>query len=141
MRSQLALAGLALLILAPTAADAQIVGPELFPERGAPGAFEAPGYYGTYWGSFSYGSIRVGSAYASPFGAGYGYGYGPFTMPGYGAALYRPGFSVPGYTYGRGYYGTYPAPVNGYVLPVAPPPIGLYAPGLGAPPLAPEPLH
>lgn len=141
MRAPITLAGLALLALAPTNVDAQdFVDLAPYPMRG-PGAYQAPGYYGTYWGSFGYGSIRVGSAYASPFGAGTGYGYGPFTMPGYGAALYRPGFSVPGYTYGRGYYGTYPAPVNGYVLPVAPPPIGLYAPGYGAPPVVPGPLR
>jgi len=92
--------------------------------------FAAPGYYGTTFGSPSFGLTRTYTSFSSP-GPGYGYGYAPYgLLPGrYGVGLWRPGFVAPGYVYGASYYDTFAIPS----APAPAPPIGLYAPGFGAP--------
>jgi len=100
---------------------------------GANSAYGAPGLYGMSYGVPSYGVPRTYSAFSSPYGAGYGYGYPPYGyMPGkYGVDLWRPGFTVPGYTYGRSTaYRTFP--VVTWPVPAGyGPPVGNYAPGFG----------
>ena len=89
--------------------------------------------YGTSWGVASYGVPRTYTTFSSPYGLGYGYGlpnYG--VLPGrFGAGLWRPGLTTPGYTYGSAYgYNTFPYPYK----PGGPkygPPIGIYAPAFG----------
>jgi len=96
------------------------------------GIFAAPGYYGTSYGSPSFGMPRTYSEFSSPYGAGYGYGLAPYGLPPgkFGVGLWRPGFVAPGYGYGASYYQTYSVPYttatgfNG-------PPMGVYAPGFG----------
>jgi len=93
--------------------------------------FAAPGYYGTTYGAASFGMTRTYSVYSSSYGLGYGAGYAPYGLPPgrYGVGLWRPGIVSPGYVYGASYYGTFAVPG----APAPPPPIGLYAPGFGAP--------
>lgn len=97
--------------------------------------YAAPGNYATSLGVPSFGWPRTYTEFSSPYGAGYGYGYYPYTvLPGYyGVRLWRPGFSVPGYLYGAGYYATASTPGMPLTGPV-PPSIGAYAPGFGPPP-------
>ncbi len=102
------------------------------------GYYASTGYYGTSWGYPSMGYPRTYSVYTSPYGVGYGYGYGPSSiLPGYGVGLWRPGYSIPGYTYSGSYYGMYPARywptwnggspwIGGYGGPV-----GVYSPYMG----------
>ena len=95
--------------------------------------YGAPGYYGTSYGSASYGVPRLTTGYSSPYGPGFAYGYGPsgFASNKYGVGLWRPGFATAGYVYGAGYsYRTFPAstwPVPSGIGP----PFGMYAPGFG----------
>jgi len=99
------------------------------------GAFEAPGYYGTSWGTASFGVPRTYSEFSSPWGVGYGYGYAPYGfLPGkYGVGLWRPGaLMAPGYLYGAPNYQTFAVPYNANSTAWVPP-IGLYAPTFGAP--------
>ena len=102
------------------------------------GYYTAPGYYGTSFGSPSYGSVRTYTAFSSPYGGGYGNGYAPYgLLPGrYGVGLWRPGFVSPGYTYGASYYSyrTFPVPYPGSPASVVQTPgIGAYAPAYGPP--------
>ena len=102
-----------------------------------PGYYQARGYYGTSWGSSSFGYVPNYTAFASPSGPGYGFGYGyaPFATPAYpyGARLWKPGYSLPGYVYGASYYNGYLAPYNPSIY-TYPAPIGIYAPGFGPAP-------
>ena len=131
MRRRLGVAligGACLLLAAP--ARSQVV-----PTAGP--IYSAPGNFGMAWGFPSYGLARTYSNFSSPFGGvAYGYGLNPYGLvPGpYGATLWRPGFSVPGYSYGTGYYGyrTYPIAV-GPTSPIPGPPVGYYAPYFGPP--------
>ena len=124
----------AVLALLPGPARAQVVaGGAMNPYR-INGYYAAPGLYGMSFGSPSAGLTRTYTSFSSPYGAGYGYGYAPYGMlPGrYGVGLWRPGFVAPGYAYGASYYRSFalPAAVTG-VTPLAPPPVGVYAPGFG----------
>lgn len=98
------------------------------PASGGPEAprrfFVAPGYYGMAYGTPSYGYPRTYSEYSSSFAGGYGAGYAPYgILPGpFGVALWRPGFSAPGYVYGASYYYTFSYP------PTPPPPLPPSAP-------------
>jgi hypothetical protein len=97
------------------------------------GFFEAPGFYGTSYGTASYRVPRTYSEFASPFGVGYGYGYAPYGMISgrYGVGLWRPGTVAPGYVYGAAYYQTWAVPYSaGSTVPL--PSIGLYAPAFGS---------
>lgn len=93
--------------------------------------YAAPGYYGVGVGYPSYGMVQTYSVFSSPYGAGYGYGYPPYgVLPGrYGVNLWRPGFTSPGYSYGAGFYRTFP--VVTYPPSMSYPPVGVYASGLG----------
>jgi hypothetical protein len=114
-------------------ARAQLYG-QMVGQSGLAPYYQAPGNFSTTWGVPSFGIPRTYSQFASPYGAGYGFGYYPYTvLPGYyGARLWRPGFAVPGYFYGAGYYGTVSTPyrplTNGMAVP-----FGYYAPGFGPP--------
>lgn len=88
--------------------------------------YAAPGFFGTTYGSASFGLARTYSSFASPYGLGYGYGYAPYRiLPGsHGAGIWTPGAVAPGYAY----YGTFPVyPDVDRVLPG----IGAYAPAFG----------
>ncbi len=116
-------------ILASASADAQVVsGPEPFRLNGY---FAAPGYYGTMYGSASYGMPRTYTSFSSPYGLGYAYGYAPYgLLPGrFGVGLWRPGDAAPGYAYGTSYYNTFAIPG----APATAPPFGVYAPAFGPP--------
>lgn len=97
---------------------------------------EAPGGYGTSWGTPSFGSVRTYSEFTSPYGQGYGHGYPPSSiLPGpFGAGIWSPGSSAASTfdtsTASRFSYRTFQVPyVKGSTNPV--PPIGVYAPTLG----------
>ena len=99
--------------------------------------YGAPGYFGTSYGTASYGVPRLSSSFNSPYGVGYGGGYPAVGfLPGrFGSDLWRPGFSTSGYVYGAPTsYRTFPVRVwpapTGYG-----PGIGAYAPGFGPAPL------
>lgn len=94
--------------------------------------YGAPGFYGTSYGTASYGVPRLTSAYSSPFGPGYGNGY---STGRYGVGLWRPGFATGGYVYGApGAYRTFPA--STWPVPSGSGPMfGAYAPGFGPPPV------
>lgn len=104
---------------------------------GANSVYGAPGYYGTSFGTASYGVPRTYSTFNSPYGVGYGYGYPtPGFLPGrYGVNLWRPGYAAPGYLYGAPTgYRTFPVRTWPAPTPYGPP-FGVYAPGFGpAPP-------
>lgn len=95
------------------------------------GYLAAPGLYGMSYGSPSYGVPRTYTAFNSPMSPGYGFGYAPYgLLPGrYGVGLWRSGFVAPGYVYGASSYQTFAAPGAPGPLP----PVGIYAPGFGAP--------
>ena len=107
---------------------------------GAYSVYGAPGFYGTSYGTASYGVPRTFTAFNSPYGVGYGLGYPtPGFLPGkYGSNLWRPGLAAPGYLYGAPTaYRTFPIRV--WSGPTAyGPPIGVYAPSLGP---APPPMY
>jgi hypothetical protein len=97
---------------------------------------EAPGGYGTSWGTPSFGSVRTYSEFASPYGQGYGHGYPPSSiLPGpYGAGIWSPGSPAASVldtsTASKFSYRTFQVPyVKGSRNPV--PPFGVYAPGFG----------
>jgi len=94
----------------------------------------APGFYGVGYGIPSFGFPRTYSVFSSPYGGGYGYGYSPnLFLPGhYGVGLWRPGYAVPGYVYGAGYYRTFPVPYRPLV-PFVGPPLGYYGRAYGPP--------
>jgi hypothetical protein len=97
--------------------------------------YGAPGNYGMAWGYPSYGVGMTYSTFNAPNGLSYGYGLNPYGfLPGrYGVGLWRPGYSVPGYTYESSayqFYRTFPYTLRP-VMP--PPPVGAYAPGYGPP--------
>jgi hypothetical protein len=119
-------------LAAPASAVAQLPYPVT---DNAPPIYQAPGYYGTVYGSNSYKSIRTWSAYSSPFGVGYGYGYAPSTTPPgpWGVGIWNPGASTDlNAAYAPGQYRTYQAiPVPEY--PNYLPSFGYYAPGFGPP--------
>jgi len=119
---------IAAVVLTSASADAQVV--EATPLRLNP-YFSAPGYYGTSYGSATYGMPRTYTTFSSPFGVGYGYGYAPYGLaPGrFGVGLWRPGLVAPGYTYGASYYNTFAIPG----APAPAPPFGVYAPAFGPP--------
>jgi len=99
------------------------------------GYFEAPGFYGTSYGTASYKVPRTYSEFASPFGVGYGYGYAPYGLiPNrYGMGLWRPGaVEAKGMIYGASNYQTWEVPgaTAGGQIPL--PSIGLYAPAFGS---------
>jgi hypothetical protein len=127
---------LVVVLMATGPASAQIViqpGSTL-PAGGRAWWYAAPGYYGTMYGTASYGVPRTFTTFPS-WGSAYGVGYGPygFAPNGWGMGLWRPGVSVPGYTYGPAMYSTTLG--LGYPIPEGGPPIGAYAPALGpAPP-------
>jgi hypothetical protein len=102
--------------------------------RGPGTAFGAPGYFGMGYGVPSFGVPRTYSSFSSPYGGGYSYGYAPYgILPGrYGVGLWRPGVVAPGYVYGASFYRTIPVPYRPLV-PMASPPVGMYAPGFGPP--------
>jgi hypothetical protein len=105
----------------------------------------APGLYGMSYGFASYGMPQTYSVFSAYPGPSYGTNYPPYgILPGrYGVALWRPGFVAPGYVYGAAAFpydsyasGSYsyrtfavPSP-TGYAA-APPPPVGVYAPGLG----------
>jgi hypothetical protein len=132
------LAGLAVSLAAPVVAEAQTAA---IPVRVVPGYetahrfFAAPGYYGTSFGTPSYGVPRTYSSFSSPYGAGYGYGYAPYGyIPGpYGAGLWQAaGAGDPLFNASSHSYRTWAVPyVRGAAAIV--PPLGLYAPALGPP--------
>lgn len=98
-----------------------------------PAWVSAPGNYGTAYGYPAFGYPRTYTTFSSPYGGGYGYGYEPYGYVSnrYGVGLWRPGYTVPGYSYRSSYYWTYaPAPIRPPV-PAAFPPMGVYAPGFG----------
>ena len=98
------------------------------------GFYEAKGYYGTSYGSPSYGSVRAYSSFSSPFGAGMRYGYPPATiMPGWGAAIWRGGSNTAADQFAGSSrsYRTWAVPYVGST-PAGPlPPMGAYAPSYG----------
>jgi len=104
---------------------------------GAPGFYEAPGYYGTSFGVPSYGSVRGYSDFPSPFGVGYGYGYAPTrVLPGpYGAGIWRTGAQNPfeSYSPSTTSYRTFAMPFRPGPQPTAPA-FGVYAPAYGPKP-------
>jgi hypothetical protein len=135
MRQQLrALILAASLLFFTVTARAQVVAGTPTQYYGPATAFGAPGYYGMGWGAASFGMPRTYTAFSSPYGLGYSYGYSPYsTLPGpYGVGLWRPGVVAPGYIYGAAFYRTIPVPYRPLV-PVAAPPVGMYAPGFGPP--------
>jgi hypothetical protein len=96
--------------------------------------FASPGNFGTSYGFASYGVPRTFTTFSAFPGPAYGNNYPTYgVLPGrFGAGLWRRGFVAPGYVYGAPAYGTFPVPVSGVtVTPVAPPPIGVYAPRYG----------
>jgi hypothetical protein len=99
--------------------------------------FAAPGYYGMAWGTPSFGYPRTYSEFSSPYSSGFAAGYAPYgLLPGpFGVAMWRPGFSTPGYTYGASYYSTFSYPPDA-AAPIAP--VGAYAPSLGPGPYYPR---
>jgi hypothetical protein len=122
---------------APGSAAAAPVASSPAPAASASGSyFGTPGNYFVSWGVPSFGWPRTYSVFSSPYGAGYGYGYYPYmTVPGYyGFRLYRAGYIAEPNLYGGGIYST-----PGSFAPFLPvtlqirPPLGYYAPGLGAP--------
>ncbi|WP_422927315.1 hypothetical protein [Singulisphaera sp. PoT] len=127
-RLRIGFAALAAMILASASAEAQVVAPS--PVRLNP-YLAAPGYYGTTYGTASYGMKRTYTEFSSPYGAGYGYGYAPYALvPGkFGVGLWRPGLVGPGYVYGAARYDTFAIPG----APAPAPPLGVYAPAFGAP--------
>ncbi|GAC1343716.1 MAG: hypothetical protein NVSMB14_07790 [Isosphaeraceae bacterium] len=122
---------------AQNAAGLPSSGPVVTTTVRVPGYFEPPGYYGTSWGTASFGYAPNYTAFASPSGPGYGYGYGyaPFAEPAYphGARLWKPGSTLPGYVYGAPFYNGYLVPYNPTIYNY-PAPIGIYAPGFGPAP-------
>jgi hypothetical protein len=115
----------------PGSARAQAV---VMPPLEIPGFKEAPGYYGMSFGYPSFGSVRTYSEFSSPYGGGYGYGYRPAAiLPGaYGAGIWRPGSTWPGYQYGAATYRTFAIPYQrNPPYPVVTPPVGVYAPAFG----------
>jgi hypothetical protein len=123
------------LALVPCPARAQVVAGGMLNPYRFNGYFAAPGLYGMSFGAPSVGIPRTYTSFSSPYGAGYGYGYAPYGMlPGrFGVGLWRPGFVAPGYAYGASYYyRTFPIPASLSPVPLLPPPpVGVYAPGLG----------
>jgi hypothetical protein len=98
--------------------------------------YGAPGWYGTAWGSASYGSVRTYSSFSSPWGAGYGSRFGPssFARNAWGTGIWRPGWSDSPYEPGNSGYWTWPIGSNTPGLTAtAKPGIGWYAPAFGAP--------
>lgn len=107
----------------------------------------APGLYGMSYGFASYGMPQTYSVFSAYPGPSYGTNYPPYgILPGrYGVGLWRSGFVAPGYVYGAAAfpYGSAASGSNsyrtfavgggpGYPAPLAgPPPVGVYAPGLG----------
>ena len=112
---------------------AQEIKPAL-PAAYSRGFFEAKGYYGTSYGSASYGSVRAYSSFSSPFGAGMRYGYPPATiLPGWGTAIWRGGSNTAADQYAGSSrsYRTWAVPYVGSE-PAGPlPPMGAYAPSYG----------
>jgi len=142
MRSMVAALLLAtVLVFAPETARGQMwVGGPVAPSARISDAFLAPGLYGTSHGFASYGIPRTYTTFSAFPGPSYGanipaYGF----LPGrYGVGLWRPGFAAPGYVYGAptsGHsYRTFPVVAGTPLTPsqiAPPPPIGVYAPGLG----------
>lgn len=99
-----------------------------------PGVYAAPGFYGTTWGTPSYGSVRTYSEFASPYGGGYGRGYPPSTfLPGpLGVGLWRPDIAktAGGVAAARGSYRTFAVPYSTSSTAFVPP-FGVYAPAFG----------
>lgn len=100
-----------------------------------PPIYSPPGYYGTLYGTPTFGSVQAFSRFPSSFGGpGYGLGYGPSSiLPGpSGQGLWSPAAPALGYSYSSGPYRTFRAvPVPEY--PAYLPPFGYYAPALGPP--------
>ncbi len=102
-----------------------------------PGFYEAPGYYGTSFGTPSFGSVRGYSEFSSPFGVGYGYGYAPNrVLPGsYGTGIWRKGTLHPDEAYGASAHS-----YRTFAVPYTPggtafrPAFGVYAPAYGPTP-------
>ena len=135
MRRQLVMVPVALATaLLASPARAQVSPGTSSQYRGAGTAFGAPGYFGMGYGVPSFGVPRTYTEFSSPYGGGYGYGYAPYgILPGrYGVGLWRPGVVAPGYVFASGFYRTFPVPYRPLV-PMASPPVGMYAPGLGPP--------
>ena len=114
----------------------------------------SPALYGMSYGFASYGMPQTYTVFSAFPGASYGSNFPPYgILPNrrFGVGLWRPGFVAPGYAYGASYYyypsdslsyrtfavgSAYGSPVNpAYGSPVnpiaSPPPVGVYAPGLG----------
>ncbi len=94
--------------------------------------YRAPGFYGTAWGSASYGVPRLYSNFNSPFGVNYGLGYDPSRiLPGpFGQGLWTEAAGAQDWSNGYLGYRTFAHPPT----PGQPTPgIGHYAPMLGPP--------
>ena len=134
MRRLLVLPSLVVATLVSAASvSAQEPGPAVVsPFRGVNSIYGAPGYYGTSYGTASFGVPRLYSEFSSPYGMGYGYGYAP-TAPAYAftVGLWRSGTSSSSTTYGApGSYRTFP--VRTWPRPSGTgPPFGEYAPAFG----------
>lgn len=103
------------------------------PFRGPGTIYGAPGFYGTSYGTASFGVPRLYSEYSSPYGLGYAYGYAPssFAPNAFGQGLWRPGQPSTATLYGSpGAYRTFP--VQTWPRPAGSgPPFGDYAPAFG----------
>jgi hypothetical protein len=135
MRARSILAMMMGLALTPGVLPAQTraVGPPDTPRR----FYAAPGNYGMAYGTPSFGYPRTYSEFSSPYASGFAAGYAPYgLLPGpFGVAMWRPGFSTPGYVYGASFYSTFSYPPDA-AAPIAP--IGAYAPSLGPGPYFPR---
>ena len=122
-------------ILAQTNASAQTPGAVSAdpPFRGPNTIFGAPGYYGTSYGTASFGVPRLYSEFSSPYGGGYGYGYArpALAQNAFGEGLWRAGREPSTTIYGApGAYRTFP--VETWPRPAGSgPPFGEYAPFFG----------
>ncbi len=103
------------------------------PFRGPNTIFGAPGFYGTSYGTASFGVPRLYSEFSSPYGAGYGYGYArpALAQNAFGEGLWRAGREPSTTIYGApGKYRTFP--VETWPRPSGMgPPFGEYAPFFG----------
>ena len=98
--------------------------------------YNAPGNYGTAYGSASFGKPRTWSAYSSSYGGGYGTGYGPSAiLPGrHGVGIWSEGAASGGAGVpATGFYWTFRVPYSTALPTPSGPPMGFYAPAYGPP--------
>lgn len=134
------LASAAVLGIVPAARAQAVVGGPAVGSYRVSDYFAAPGLYGTSYGYASYGVPRTYTSFSAKPWSSYYANYPPTGyMPGpYGVGLWRPGFTAPGYVYGRptgrDSYRTFPVTAGTGLTPAdiaPPPPMGAYAPGFG----------